>query len=54
MLDKYHQRLLAAAVLILVIGILKPFPVQLLNTLCWILGAVLIVLLLISSHQKNK
>ncbi|GEL15699.1 hypothetical protein [Pediococcus cellicola] len=53
MSNKFYQRLLAIAVLILVIGIIKPFPLTLINTLCLILGAVLIGLTLIIGKNRS-
>ncbi|AMV60349.1 hypothetical protein [Pediococcus damnosus] len=55
MSSKMYQRMIAAAILIIVIGISRPFPMQWANTLCLILGAALIVLtIIIGQHKSNQ
>ncbi|GAB5052371.1 hypothetical protein [Pediococcus ethanolidurans] len=50
---KHYQRQIAIAILILVIGIIRPFPVQLFNTLCLILGAALIGLTIVMGRNRK-
>ncbi|WP_367371172.1 hypothetical protein [Pediococcus parvulus] len=53
MSNKFYQRLLAVAVLMLVIGIIRPFSPQIFNTLCLILGAALIGLTIVIGQKKK-
>ncbi|GEL89584.1 hypothetical protein [Pediococcus parvulus] len=53
MSNKFYQRLLAVAVLMLVIGIIRPFSPQIFNTICLILGAVLIGLTIVIGQKKK-
>ncbi|WPC16975.1 hypothetical protein SIN07_00920 [Pediococcus inopinatus] len=54
MSSKMYQRQIAAAILVIVIGIIRPFPMQWVNILCLVLGAVLIVLTIVIGQRTKK